>query len=211
MSRDITSQMSDAIEAPVVRPFFALWIDLPDPVAVWTGTGTINFAGIDWIGAGGVGSLDTIGEETDGSATGVRATLLDIPSEFRDDIADQAQRGAAMQLWFGALNEDLQTITAVKRVWRGRVDTYEVVDSGNSIAVTVAGESRARDQNRPAIKRFTDEYQQRQYPGDRFFEYLPQMAEVSILWARGDQAGMSTAAPMSSGGFIGAMTRYVNT
>lgn len=216
MSRDLPAELEAAIEATVVRPFLAVFIDLPDPVRVFSGSGTISFEDADgvlqeWIGHGGFGALDTISEATDGSATGVKATLFNIPSEFRDDIADQATQGARFEVYFGAFNTDFQTIEATALVWKGRVDTYKITDAGDSITVEVAGESRAIDQRRPAIKRFTDEYQQRKYPGDLFFQYVPQMAEIPILWAQAEQkTSIQSAVAAGGGGFAGSFLRAVS-
>jgi hypothetical protein len=192
MSRDLPTALETAIEEPVVRPFLAIYIDLPDVVRAWTGTGTITFADADavsqdWTGAGGIGAIDTIGESTDGSATGIRASLFNIPSEFRDDIADQAVRGVAFEVYVGALNETYQQVEAATLIWKGRLDDYKITDNGDSINVEVMGESRGIDQRRPSIKRFTNEYQQRVHTGDKFFEYVPQMAEIQILWAAASQ------------------------
>ena len=188
MSRDLDPALETAIDAPVVRPFLALRIELPDPVLVWTGIGTLTFNDSDgvsrsWLGTGGVGSLDTIGEGTDGSATGIRVGLAQIPAEFADDIEAQATRGALFEVYLGTLNEAMQTVEATKLVWKGVVDEYRITDAGATLAVEVTGESRAIDQRRPTIKRFTDEWQQRHHAGDLFFQYVPQMTSVSILWA----------------------------
>jgi hypothetical protein len=96
---------------------------------------------------------------------------------------------------FGALNETFQQIDGVALLWKGRLDSYKITDAGATLSVEVTGESRAIDQRRPAIKRFTDEYQQRKYPGDPFFEYVPGLTEVSILWAKAEQS----AAPVGGG------------
>ncbi|WP_420141766.1 hypothetical protein [Sphingomonas sp.] len=191
MTRSLPTGLQNAVDQSVVAPFFAISIALPDPVTVWTGTGILTFDGREWIGAGGVGTLDIMGEQTDGSATGVSVSLLNVPEEFRSDIIDQATRGAPMELWYGALSPDYSAIVGVRKVWTGRLDTYDVDDAGASITVTITGESRARDQQRPAIKRFTSEYQQKTYPADQFFDYLPQLAEVQILWAKGDQGAVT--------------------
>lgn len=188
MSRDLPVDLETAIDAPVVRPFLAVRLETPDPVTVFTGVGTISFDDSDgatrtWLGAGEVGSIDTIGESTDGSATGIKCTLLKIPAEFRDDVADQAARGVKYEIYAGALNETFQTVDATAMIWRGRLDDYRITDAGSTLSVEASGESRAIDKRRPSIKRFTDEYQQRKYPGDKFFEYVPRMTEVPILWA----------------------------
>lgn len=191
MSRDLPPDLVTAIEDQVVRPFLAVRIELPDPVYAWTGRGTITFddddaVSHDWQGAGEVGSIDTVGESADGSATGIRVALYKIPAELADDIAAQATRGAVFELYAGALNETFQQVDASALIWKGRLDEYRINDGGDSLSVELAGESRAIDQNRPSIKRFTDEYQQRKYPGDKFFQYVAQMTEVTILWGKAE-------------------------
>jgi len=175
------------IDKPELRPFLGLHIDLPDPVYAVTGNATIAYAGQEWTAVGGIGSINTIGEGTDGSATGVEASLYKIPSEFRDDVADQAVRGCAFELYVGALSPNFQEVIGFKKLWIGRLDKYDIVDGGDTLTVTAGGESRMRDQCRPTIKRFTDWWQQRKFPGDLAFQYVARMTEVPILWAKASQ------------------------
>lgn len=191
--RALDPALSAEFDKPELRPFLGLHIDLPDPVHAVTGNATIAYAGQEWTAIGGIGSIDTVGEGTDGSATGVKATLYQVPSEFRNDVADQAVRGCLYELFVGAVDAAYREVIGFKLIWKGRLDTYEIVDAGETITVSAGGESRMRDQRRPAIKRFTDWWQQRKYPGDRAFEYVGRMAEVSILWAKASQDTTSTA------------------
>ena len=202
MSRDLPETLQVAIGEKVVRPFMAIYIDLPDVVRAWTGVGTLTFPDSngdaqEWQGAGGVGAIDTVGESRDGSATNIKVAMFNVPSEFRDDIADQAVRGATFEIYVGALElgSDWHSVIATKMLWRGRVDDYRITDSGDTITVEITGESRAIDQRRPAIKRFSDDFQQRRYPGDLFFAYLPRMTEIPILWAQAEQSGAAGAGP----------------
>ena len=188
--RDLPPELVDEITAPELRPFLGLHIDLPDPVFAVTGNATIRYANEDWTAIGGIGSIDTIGEGTDGSATGVKATLFQVPSEFRDDVADQAVRGCLYELYVGALAPNYQDVAGFKLIWKGRLDGYDITDAGETITVSASGESRMRDQRRPTIKRFTDYWQQRKYPGDRAFEYVARMTEVPILWAKAPQSSV---------------------
>lgn len=185
--RNLDPALQAEIEAPELRPFIGVHIDLPDPVRAITGNATIRYDGQDWHAIGGLGSIDTIGEGTDGSAVGVKAALYQIPSEFRDDVADQAVRGCLYELFVGAVDATYQNVIGFKKLWVGRLDSYDIVDAGETITVTAGGESRMRDQRRPAIKRFTDWWQQRRYPGDRSFEYVARMVEVPVLWAKARQ------------------------
>lgn len=188
--RDLDPNLQSEIEKPELRPFLGVHIDLPDPVFAVTGNATIAYGGETWSAIGSLGQIDTVGEGTDGSATGVKATLYQIPSEFRDDIADQAVRGCLYELYVGALDPSYREVVGFKNIWKGRLDTYEIVDAGETITVTAGGESRMRDQRRPAIKRFTDWWQQRRYPGDLGFQYVSRMVEVPILWAKSKQSAV---------------------
>ena len=185
--RNLDPALTAEIEKPELRPFLGVHIDLPDPVFAVTGNATIAFGGETWTAIGGIGQIDTVGEATDGSAVGVKATLYQVPSEFRDDVAEQATRGCLYELFVGALDAGYQNVIGFKNIWKGRLDTYEIVDAGETITVSAGGESRMRDQRRPAIKRFTDMWQQRRHPGDRAFEYVSRMVEVPILWAKAQQ------------------------
>lgn len=210
MSRDLPPGLVLAIEDQVVRPFLAFRIELPDPVCVWTGTGTIIFKDADgftrnWLGTGELGSWDTIGEVTDGSAQGLKLALNMIPAEFAADIAAQATRGAVMEAYFGTLDQLWQTVTATKLLNRWRLDDYRITDGGDTIGVEVSGESRAIDQRRPAIIRFTDEHQQRKHPGDLFFQYVARMTEVKILWAKAEPSGVSGSSGAAVGAAIGRL------
>lgn len=193
--RPISPALQAEIEKDVVKPFFAVSIAFPDPVFIWTGVGTIAFVDEEWIGIGGVdahgnavciGALDAIGEGTDGSATGVKVTLVGIPSEHREHLEAQAVRGSEFRVYVGALNETRQIVQAYKLLTRARLDSYQIVD-GVDLSVIVTGEGRMLDQRRPAVKRYTDAYQQAKYPGDRFFEFMPQLPSIPILWAKAKQ------------------------
>lgn len=185
--RDLDPGLQGEIEKPELRPFLGVHIDLPDPVFAVTGNATIAYGGETWSAIGGLGQIDTVGEGTDGSSVGVKATLYQVPAEFRDDVADQATRGCLYELFVGALDPGYKNVIGFKNIWKGRLDTYEIVDAGETITVTAGGESRMRDQRRPAIKRFTDWWQQRKYPGDLAFQYVKAMVEVQILWAKARQ------------------------
>lgn len=187
MSRDISPELEAELATSGIRPFMAMFIDFPDPVRAFTGRGRMELGGEEFLGIHGVASIDTIGETVSGSAAGVRATLLQVPSEFEADIADQAVRGVAFEMYAGVFDLDFQTVIGHQRIWKGTLQGYEILDEGSSITVTAVGESRQIDQRRPTVKRYTDEYQQRKYAGDRFFEYLPRLTEVPILWAKGRQ------------------------
>lgn len=196
---DDAPELAEEVESAVLRPLMALHIDFPDPVYAFTGQGVIHFQGHDWIGIAGIAAIDAVTEATDGSAPGIIATLNEVPavaddgSLNYDHLADQAVRGCQGELYIGAFDMDHQTVRGFVRVAKGKVQGYEISDAGATLSVKVTIESKAIDQRRPAIKRISDEYQQRKYPGDRVFEYAPRVAEIDIMWAKAPQDVTSNA------------------
>lgn len=165
-----------------------------------SGSIPIQFNGVIWEAVGALGSLDFGSETTDGSAGGVKAMLLQIPSDYRDDLTDQAVRGCLAEVFVGVLDETFTSVIGFKRIRRGTVQGYDIDDQGSTISVTVTIETKAINQRLPAQKRFTDEWQQRKYPGDLFFQYVSQMAEVPILWAAASQDSTVSGAGGGGGG-----------
>lgn len=183
MTRDL-GLLGVEVQKPQLNPFVAVHIALDDPVRAWTGVGTVAFGGFIYEGVGALGSISPIGEEIDGAAVGVSVTLSGIDPSFELDLLSQPYRGRLFEVFVGALNErfDGMAVEPV-RLWRGYVDSVTLQD-GERLSVTITAESEMRDQGRPRVRRYSDQEQRRRYPGDRFFEYLPQLAEVPILWGK---------------------------
>jgi hypothetical protein len=59
------------------------------------------------------------------------------------------------------------------------MDTMEVVD-GPEPRIVLTCESRLVDLERAEVRRYTDPDQQAEYPGNRFFEYVPALQDAEI-------------------------------
>ena len=68
-------------------------------------------------------------------------------------------------------------------VFHGRMDVMNI-EIGNTATITVTAESRLADWNRARTSRYTDEEQQRLYPGDKGLQYVAQTAEMELVWGR---------------------------
>jgi hypothetical protein len=66
--------------------------------------------------------------------------------------------------------------------WSGLIDTMTVVDSGDSGVIRVTAENELFDFARPAPLYWTDEDQQKLYPGDTGLRFARQLAERPIVW-----------------------------
>jgi hypothetical protein len=204
MTRPLPSALETAVDEPVVRPFSVLLIDLPDPVYVFSGLGQLVFDDADGVTAGmdrrGQDRRDRHGRRDDGRqrdrdpSDPVRCAEPSFATTSTTD--QQAVRGVKFDYGIGVFNETFSSVDAVAWLHRYRLDQYKITDAGATLSVEVTGESRSIDQRRPAIKRFTDEYQQRMHPGDRFFEYVPQMSRCRSCGTKAEQSARRSAATL---------------
>lgn len=182
MSRELPAQLQNEIEAPELRPFFAVSIALPDPVYAWSGIGEITFDGKTFDGVGSLGGVSAISEQADGTASGLSLSLSGIDPDFTQYLIEQPYRGAQVDLYIGTLNEGFSEVASWKRLSRWRLNAVSVVEDESGLQVNVECEGAFIDQARARVRRFTNEEQQRRYPGDKFFEYMAAMQEVRVIW-----------------------------
>jgi hypothetical protein len=61
-------------------------------------------------------------------------------------------------------------------------------------SVTVRLENRLADWERPRLRRYTDEDQQRAHPGDKGFEFVTSTVDKDIVWPASNWSPASPAA-----------------
>lgn len=139
-----------------------------------------------WKGLGGLVTLESFRETGDVEAVGLRASLVGFPtSAFPNPISlalNENVQGRTAQIWIGFLDANYQLIGTPVLEFQGRIDTLDIIEDGNNATMAVNMESRFASILRPNVRRFTDRDQQLAYPGDKYFEFLPQMREKVIIF-----------------------------
>lgn len=183
MTRDIGTLAAE-IAKPQLNPFFALYVDLPDPVRAWSGIGDLNFNGHTWAGVGAFGSFGTVSENADGTASEMTFILSGVDPTFYRYLVEIPYRGALTEFTIGALDETFTSLAAgPKTFFAGRLTAVDLVN-GDELTISITIKRSSKDDQRQRVTRFTDAEQQRLHPGDKFFEYGAQMQVVPILWGR---------------------------
>ncbi|WP_249732000.1 hypothetical protein [Roseococcus sp. SDR] len=150
------------------------------PFRVWTGLGDLEWAGKTFEGVGDLGAMSDVEETVELRAVRLDLTLSPVPQEVVDiALAERSYRLRPAKLWIALLGEDGAFVSDPFPLWSGIMDTMEVVD-GAQPRVTLSCESRLVDLERAEVRRYTDADQQAEYPGDRFFEYVPALQEAEI-------------------------------
>jgi hypothetical protein len=136
MSRELTTAMQAAIDAPVIRPVALAYLDIAsDPIAMWTGPGSFQptgspdgvLNGKTFLPSAAFADMSEI-QEDEGIGGPVTIVLqgssLDEPA-LRQFVRDRRQwRGRRAYIWLGYLNENLYAV----HEWPVRIKTALMVD-----------------------------------------------------------------------------------
>lgn len=156
------------------------------PVYAHSGLGIINFEGNDYLGVGRVAGLEGLEESTAIVPTAVTVQLDGLSSDFFDEALNSANYGDKVTLYLGYRNDDGTLIDEPWILYRGRVESPRLRRGAeNTISFTIQHELAVL--KKTIGTKFSDEEQQRRYPGDTAFARIEQMSTVELIWGRADQ------------------------
>jgi hypothetical protein len=186
MPRDgLSSGQLAAIQSTNLRP--ALFVEahfVNGPIYVWTGRGSIVWGGHTWLGVGSLGSVSTIEEGASIDAKGITITLSGIDSTLLADIMTEFQVGLPVLVRLGFFDETLSLIDDPVISWAGRMDQPTVDVDGQTCTISINCENRLVEMNVAVDRRYTNEDQQLDFPGDRGMEFVSSIQDVTIYWGR---------------------------
>ncbi len=202
MSRALPGPMAVAIVQPLVKVILLAELNFASgPIRCWTGRGPLNWNGVAWLGTGEFGGISPVDETTEIGAAGLTFTLSGIPSDLIATCLADPYRGRSAKLWLAIVdNVDNPTVLYAYQVFGGRMDTIKLADTGQTSTVTLQAENRLIDLGRPRNLRYTDQEQQRIFPGDIGLQYVAKLPGQPIWW------GVAPSAPAASPGYGGQAT-----
>ncbi len=143
---------------------------------------TTTWNGYSWIGLGSLVEVSEIRETEQLIATGVRFTLSGVPTSMVSLALAENVQGRQCTVWYAALDTNNQVADTPPIEFRGSVDIPPIAFDASTATIVVNVESRLADFARPNVRRYNDADQQAAYPGDKFFEFVPQMVEKELVW-----------------------------
>lgn len=180
--RTTTSAINTAITSGNVPMIVFVEMDFPSGfLRVNNSAQTFTWDSKSWIGVGALGSIDAIQETSDMSAAGLAFNISGIATEYISVALGQKYQGRSCKVWFAPLDADHQVIADPIGSFNYHMDTMDI-EVGATATIRVTAESRLIDWERAPVSRYTNEEQQRLYPGDLGLEFVPQMAEKEIRW-----------------------------
>lgn len=194
--RTITAGFLSALTAKVVRPCYAVDMAFDSGTTrVNQSPSTITIEGNPYLGVGKLGRIGMIQENTDSQASRLALQLSGIRPEDIEIALNEPYQGRKCRVWYCLLDEGHQVIPNPKEVFRGRIDTMDIL-LGETAEITVSVESRWVDWETAGIMRYTMEDQKKRSPDDRGLEFIPLMPDMQIVWGSQHQQ----ANPVSAGG-----------
>ena len=139
-----------------------------------TAGATIAWNGHTWLGTGGLVSIEPIRETGAIESVGLRLTMSGVPSNLISLALVGEFQGRAITFWLGLLDAS------------GVLIDTPIVEGDETATISVTVESEMASLMAAAVRRMNDADQQRDYPGDLFFQYVAQMKEKSIPFPSGD-------------------------
>lgn len=150
----------------------------------------MTWGGNPWLGMGIITNIEPIKENITLTATGLKISLTGVPSDIVSLALQEPIQGRTCRVWVGVLNKDtLALIDTPIQEYKGLLnvpliedDDGEGVSNVHSSSVSLSVEGRLADMFRPNTRRYTDADQQKYYPNDLIFQYMPQMSEKVAIW-----------------------------
>lgn len=211
MPRTISSGFAQAINSRETQPalFFEIHF-VSGPVYIWSGYQSIDWNGHTWLGAGGLVNVSTIEESSTVEAKGITISMSGISTDFLSDILLEFQVGlpAIVYLGFfdttgtesgggygsggygeggygsGAGGGIGSLIPDPVISWSGRTDQPTIEMDGTTATISVNCENRFVEMNVAVDRRYTNEDQQLDFPGDRGMEFVNSIQDVRIFWGQ---------------------------
>jgi len=179
--RDLTPTVEAAIEEPHVPYLIFVELDWPSgTVRVCNAPNTFPWNGFDWLGVGNLGGIDVIKEGAELQMYGIEMQLSGVNTALVQKALAEHYQGRAAKCWFAPLDPSTYVPLADPiGPFKYRMDVGSILRGKNPI-VSLTAESPMADFDRPRLRRWTDEDQQSEHPGDTFFKRVPEVQDIEI-------------------------------
>jgi len=175
--------MAAALAAPIVRPALLVKMQFADSIGyAWSGLGDLTWSGMTFKGVGDFGGVDPIEEGFDVENRGIKLSLSGISSTLAPEVLTETRILNPVTIWLALFDTTGAIIPDPIVAWVGYMDQPRIVDGGDQITAEIAVEDDLGDLNRACFRRYTNEDQQSDYPGDTGMQYVAGLQEQITFW-----------------------------
>jgi hypothetical protein len=181
----MSSDMLAALSAPLLNP--AIFVEatfIDETVYMWTGIGSISWNGHTWMGLGGFLGITTPEDSSVVEAKGITLSLSGMDATLLPKALNEVVLGLPVMVYL-ALYDDTNTLIDTPIVaWAGRMDQPSFEVGGAEVSLAINCESRLIDMNIGVDRRYTNEDNQMDNPGDLGFLFVDSIQELTLFWGR---------------------------
>ena len=208
MTRGLTTAVANAVAAETVLRTCCAELDFASGFVRLCGApADVTFLGRTFLAVGALGGVSQVQESGELRSYGITLTLAGVPRDAVAIAMGEHYQGRSGTVWEVVLDATTHLPRADPIVvFRGRMDQM-VVKLGETATIGVTMTNRLADWDRPRLRRYTDEDQKREYPGDEGFRFVSKTAEKEIVWPAKGFTGKS--GPSTAGGSLAATIKAV--
>jgi len=182
--QNISTDMLAAMQASQLLPAIFVQATLTSgTVCLWTGSGSIRWNGQTWQGVGSMLKLSTVEEKATVSATGITVTLSGIDPALLENVLTEFQVSGPVTVLLGAFSAGTLIASPIT-VWSGLLDQPTIDVSGETASIAINCESRLIEMNVSVDRRYTDQEQQLNNPGDLAFSFVNSIQDQPVYWGQ---------------------------
>ena len=176
MSRNVPTDILNALAQPEVEPFYAVEIDLDSgPLRLWTGYGDRTIDGNTYTGGGNLVAISGLEEVADLSAKNITLTLNGMPSSVVSlALQEPYQRRKVRVLW------GVRGVSDFVEVFSGSLNQMVIEDGPDSGTISVTVDSKLVELERASNRRYTSLSHKTQHPTDTFFDFVAQIQDKGV-------------------------------
>lgn len=184
MSRTLTGAMALELDEKQLAPVFFFEADFAGGFArMWNGIGSIIWDTKTWLGGGQLIGMTQMEETREIDVTSLSVSLAGVEPVLVATAYGDFSQGRPLKVWLGLMRiATAEVITDPVAIFQGRMDTISDTDDGVEAVITVMAQSNLSDPNRIRSRTYTDQDQQRLFPGDRSFRFVPSLQDKNIYW-----------------------------
>jgi hypothetical protein len=184
MPRSMSSAMLTALQATELQPCFFVQVQFASTtVYLWSGRGTTTWNGQTWVGAGSLLGLTVMEEGSNVQARGITLSLSGLDSGILSDFLTEYQVGLPVTVYMGLYSGGALIASPIAS-WSGRVDQPAIDIGPDKVIISINCENRMMEMNVAVERRYTQDDQQLDNPGDLGFEFVPGLQLSFIYWGR---------------------------
>lgn len=185
MTRGLDATTEAASQAAVIAPVALVKLEFPDGnVCLWTGLGTLEYDGDTYTGAGDLGVIGPIDEDSDLARNTLEIGLRGLPNDIVSIVLSQQYQGRPATVYVGYLDPTTMQLTGVPTPFPGKMD-FPTISLGKNCQVMLRIEDEFATLDRPKVRRYNDADQQSRFSGDKGLEFVEQTTEKQINWGVG--------------------------